>query len=467
MAFKSFSAPDDSADGHTADVTNARDIDSESDKPKLSHSENKSDRPSKKQKTSTPGITSMSSTSAVTTMLQCLSASALHSLPTNEVSTFVPSSVMMYFVVNEMDALLSVNRYWSSRSVLWSPLVSRLYFGTLFYIQTMKCMRAVGKLSIGLRNLLSQFEDTFDEEHLPIPGPLVPFFKALAACDTPFPEFGPVCPVLPATCGATAARRHLLPDDVFCLLPNLPGIRRGMITMKRAQGSNAFNYDHDLGDSQATHNAGVPRAHNAANSQAANANISPGVMNPIPWDDRTANNFQRYPSRIRIPDLPNVGVDWKGFLGFSNDIEWFGQIIELMQPYAKYWSGSTTLKNCSAFNGSTALILCTITSNFVDRNAHRAANAVVAPFSAEASTPMIPDDELSSRLAMFTQINVVLPPNYGPNDNIGAIGTTRFGPWWNCAPTRAISANYNPSNMVGSVISNFLALERPSNLPTI
>jgi len=288
-------------------------------------------------------------------------------------------------------------------------------------------------------------------------------------CYTPFPEFGPVTPFIPLTCGAAAGNSHLLPDDVRCLLPNIPGIRRGFLNMRRlgANPNTALPYDHDLGDTQTPANAPVARGHNAANEQAANGNITPGTMFPPLWDPRTASNFQRFPTRIHVPDLPNHGVDWNGFLGFTDGIDWFGGILDVMQSYTKYWTGSTSLASMSAVNGSAPLTVVTLTDVYNDRNAHRAVNALRVPTTGEASMSFTSEDDLSPKLGMLTQINSILPPNYGPNDNIGAINTTRHGPWWNVAPIRSVSASYNPSILVGSVLSNHMALERPSSDPIV
>lgn len=329
-------------------------------------------------------------------------------------------------------------------------------------------MSLSGKITIDQRQILQAFESVFSLDQLPIPGPLVPFFKALSMCNTPFPEYGPVSPFIPPFTGATTGRNQLLSDDIMCLLPNMPAMFRGYHNMRRpnAAGNGALPYDHDLGDHMTAANAPVPRGFAAANDQASNANITPGTMHPLTWSAVDCTKFQRSPTRVVIPFVPaNAAANWKQFLGFNTDVAWFSTILDLMQLYCKHWKGTSTLASMSPINGDSCLTIVTLTDVFADRDAHRGNNALATPFNGEASCQFVPDNDLSSRLSMVTHTNIILPPNYGPNDNIGAVGTTRFGPYWNVAPIRSLSTNYNPSILVGSVLANHLHLDRPSSDP--
>jgi len=441
------------------DSLGLRDLDAEA-KHRLTNAKD-NPRPDKKRKTTGDFA---KSTSILVDMLKALNHNIPIQISVSHPSTFVPSSIMLFRTIFEMDNIMSINRYWSSKTTLWSPILTRLAYGILFYIQILRCMRTARTISMALSHLLSNFEEQFDYSTIPIPGPLVPFFKVLTVCQPPFAEFGEVSPRIPSLCDASGNRSHSLPEDVMCLLPNIVGLRRSACTMLRAHGNHALPWDHDLGDSQTAHNAGVPRAHNAANQQAANANITPGVMNPIPWDERLRDFYQRAPRHIPIPDVPANAprLTWKSYLGFSDSLHWFGELIGIMQLYSRFWNGSITMESCSLRDGGSGLVICQIQNDFLNRDNHRAANALIVPSSSIIESPAFDIDDTSARLGMFTQINSVLPANYGPNDNIGAVNTTRFGPWWNVQPNRLTSLEYDPSILLPVIIARDAALERPS-----
>jgi hypothetical protein len=182
------------------------------------------------KKTQTPGVEQ--------TILKAVADIPLLVRPYPEVSTFVPSAHMMYYVLHVMDTSLISIKHWSSQLPRWNPLPSRAYYGILFYIQTLRCMKAAGILPGDLMRFLNTFEESFPFESLIIAGPLTPFFKALSVCSPPYLEYGYVTPALPALPGATIASHLALDLRVRTLLPNLIGLYRGIHTSKITIGNN-------------------------------------------------------------------------------------------------------------------------------------------------------------------------------------------------------------------------------------
>jgi hypothetical protein len=63
-------------------------------------------------------------------------------------ATFVPSSILLFRVLHEMELIVSIDKRWASHNARWNPIASRLFYGVLFYVQIFRCMsRAQNSLS--------------------------------------------------------------------------------------------------------------------------------------------------------------------------------------------------------------------------------------------------------------------------------------------------------------------------------
>lgn len=384
-------------------------------------------------------------------------------IPRQAASTFVPSSIMMMFVVSQMDELMCINRYWTTKMSLWCPLMSRIYYGTLFFIQIFRCMIMAGIATPEIKLIVRNFEEQYEYLNLPIAGPLVPFFRALCICETTYEEYGVVSPCVLKDCGATDATSHALPELTRLLLPNLTGLRRGYNRMLNVVGGNAQLWDHNLGSADPAA-ATVAIAHNAANEQARDARIMPGTLHSVAWAQRARNNFANYPRHIDIPNIEaDAGdIDYSQFLGFDDGIEWFGEVAGMMRDHAKYFSNTTTMASIPVKNGPASLVITTGKHVYPDRNAHRAAAIHETHYNASSvSVATIPSPV--DKLAALTQINYVPPANYGPqNDNCGSIGHTRFGEFWSRGPNRYTANEYNPTLAIPEILVNKYHLDRPA-----
>jgi hypothetical protein len=291
------------------------------------------------------------------TMLKCVQHIPPIIIQTPEVSTFVPNSAMLYYVLHEMDLSLLGNRQWSSKLPRWTPLHDRVYYGILFYIQTLRCMKEAGKISTDLRQFLFSFEQNYPLESLVIAGPLIPFFKALTVCSPPYPEYGLVTPVIPNSPGAVVNNHQSLPSAVKVLLPNLVGLFRGVANMRRPLLANnvPINWNHNLANP--TGNA-VAIAHTAPNQQSRDCLVTPGTMTDIGFNNRQKVAYQGETSIVRFPSVPANAVlnDWPSYFGLSDDPSWFSELIGQMIAHASFFKGTSTLGNMSPRNGNTGLV---------------------------------------------------------------------------------------------------------------
>jgi hypothetical protein len=380
-----------------------------------------------------------------------------------EPSTYVPNAHVLYYVLNQLDGLMAMNRYWSSKEVRWNTILSRIYFGILFYIQTLRSMRAAGIAPSKYKRILRDFEDEFDYSNLPIPGPLVPFFKALCISSPPYEEYGVITPCIPSNIGCTDATGHALADPLCYLLPNMAGMFNAYTHMSMADNNIARTWDRNFSDPAG---AATPVNSRAANLQLQTASLSPGTVYAPTWNQRTRNTFAL--SANKITGIPSVALDagtldLESFLGISENPRWFGELTGLMTMYCQYWNGSTSLSACSSVNGPIAQTIIRGVDPYPDRTTHiTTVEDDRIHYYSVAESARISDSPPAEAYALLTQINWIPPENFTLNDTgIGNVGVTRFGPWWNVAPIRSQSLRYSPTTGIPEILADKYYQDRP------
>lgn len=439
--------------GHQTDAIGVRDVDSEGPGKLV----DKTRGPGKKTDDSVKRTTDVD-------LLNAVKGIDVSTVLRKEPSTFVPNAHVLYYVLSQMDDLMTMNRTWNSKEVRWCPLLSRIYVGILFYIQTFRVMRTAGIASSEVKQILRDFESEFDYSNVPIPGPLVPFFKALSASQPPYEEYGVVSPIIPRDIGCTDATGHALREPLCYLLPNLAGLFNSYANILRVDQGNALPWDYNFSTPTG---AAAPVAYNGATLQLQVASISPGTVYPLVWNQRKRNDFQRSLTRIRgIPSIAgNAGeVSLTDLIGLSDNPRWFGELTGIMTMYCQYFQGSTSLSTCSTLDGPCAQFICVGTDDYPDRTTHITGLADERiGFYARAESSRIDDSPPSSAYSLLTQINWRPPLNFGhTDDNIGTVGSTLTGPWWNVAPLRSQSQRYSPTVGIPEVIADKYYMDKPS-----
>jgi len=437
---------------HSTDAIGTRDVDKEASQIMKKAQDSARPRPPGE----TPGVEA--------SMLRCVEYIQLATVERYDRSTYVPSAHMLFTTIQELDLPLLTLRQFSSELLRWTPLHTRLYYGILFYIQTLRAMNTVSLLSSTNSVFLREFLDIYPPESLPIAGPLVVFFKALTACDAPLPEYGAISPYLPPNTGLDADQHGALPQDLRVLLPNITGIRNG-IANTRLPLVNAAHviWDHNLHNPTAGA-AALPIAHNTPNHLARDARITPGTVHPVNMSPQALRAYATAAGHIRIPATPNLvaNMSWSTYLGFSTDFSWFGHLASQMQKHSRFFQGSTTLASCAPKDGPTSLVINEQVQHYPNRNAHRDA-AIESISHTTQSHALVPSvSPPCDKLGLFTQLNWIPSANFGPNDHAGAIDHTRHGPFWNITPARSFSQQFNPAHLVSQVIAQDFILDRPT-----
>lgn len=145
-----------------AQIDSTRDLDAETSKPKL-HNSTKQKTPPKKEeltKDVAPPKKAVNPEPTKSQLQQLLTPYLrypLTGIPRTPISKFVPSAFNMYYIVHLMDEVIRKNGYFKRQQDAWHPFVSRLYFGVIFIIQTIRTEIAAGVASKARRNFYSKF----------------------------------------------------------------------------------------------------------------------------------------------------------------------------------------------------------------------------------------------------------------------------------------------------------------------
>lgn len=395
------------------------------------------------------------------TMCLALGNTRLTAIRRKEVSTFIPNSQFMFEVIFTMDKILGSSNIWTQELQSWSPLHTRLYYGTLFYIQTMRAMAACTDLDeenmVFLDYLLSQFPP----ESLPVAGPLVPFFKSLCSCDPPFPEFGPVCPTLGNTTRIERGEFPCLPVSKRIFLPNLVGIRHGILNMRRPLVNNVpISWDISFQTTDAAANAilGLGADHH----MNRDARIMPGTIRPVIMDLKARRRYALYDNHFRVSGAPNILHlnNYRSYLGFAGDRAWFAELVRQMKKHATHFRGSTTLASCSPRNGPSSLIMVNHEANYFADGLHLARGIRSIDLTASALCDYIELPSPSEPIGLATQINWLPADRLQPGINADAYRATKVGPIWTVLPTRSETPVYDAQPRLHSVIWDHFFIEK-------
>ncbi|AZT88603.1 coat protein [Gaeumannomyces tritici partitivirus 1] len=274
------------------------------------------------------------------------------------VSTFVPNSAVLFYVLAFMDQLMSSTKRWFDNSAGWAPPISQMYISVLFYYQVMRAQHAAGNASGDMVQFLILFEQIFPLSELWIPGPLVAAFRALSAFRPDQNDlFGGVTPALPNQPGWSANRGHSLADHVRLFLPNISF----MLSRLRDVADLSVT---GITDAEWLNHTNGPNHIESLNGHAAahNANYDAMVTSPslkfalsgerFLWRNAHARfAFMQVPARLNA----NAAVrnTWTSFLFFEdNQHHWFGNVSAIMAKYCQFFEGSRPISELVPVNSA-------------------------------------------------------------------------------------------------------------------
>jgi len=156
--------------------------------------------------------------------------------PTN--STFVPTSYGMFEILHQMHLCVANNTYLIRINNKYMPLLSRLYYGVMFNIQTLRAMRSAHGATVSQRRFLESFENEYPLESLPVAGPLVNYFDSIIAYKPEGDRYQYVHPTFPDLTGLKGEVAYSSSDLRTVKLVNIPALLT-MIQILRKTKRNA------------------------------------------------------------------------------------------------------------------------------------------------------------------------------------------------------------------------------------
>lgn len=456
-------------------IDKTRNVDAETEKPRLASD---STGEKKKHKTKASMAKPNAPPSESHHILKPFNDTTMSGKRQDKISTFVPSAYMMYYTVHLMDDTIRKNSYFKKLQDAWHPFVSRIYFGILFYIQTLRAQLSLDTIDFTSRNFLKKFLSDYPPERLPVPGPLVTLFECLAPARPGSTLRTYVTPAIPEKVGPQTA--NLLIDYSaenagVLILPNIPMLIgfANLITNAQPNAIPDFTIRDSFNDTvDRSLNGSVFTALNWTQEQRV-ALLLPGMLHPPETDRAIDTSFNVYGKRLNLPQI--VGTtrirDVPSYLQLNTDNNWFGEILPIMSSYCEFFTDSRSLAECRIPDTSSPLITTEYKKNsvkqepyIIDSLNYAFPNVTCVTLEAMHHTPETNIAPGSAMIAQSSQLNVkVTAENVGLWQHIGQIDYTRFGPYWFVSPEKRYSVSESSYKSKSAIITSVYALSKPAN----
>ncbi|XP_050510000.1 uncharacterized protein LOC126886904 [Diabrotica virgifera virgifera] len=387
----------------------------------------------------------------------------------HNVSTFIPTSFNYFQVVHFMDKLMSTNIDFLRMGLPWHPLLSRLYFAELFFIQTLRAMRHARIGSSSTRQFIEQFLKDYPPESIPVPGPLIPILQSISTCRSENHMYGLISPSIRNDVGYACAADLLDINSKDFILPNIPIIAAFLNTIITAPGTAPDYSDPATFDDTQEHTL-VGHRFEARNWQILERLVllSPGLNHTMESTPDIDEEMRFRGQELGIPFIEH-GTNVMGFERYmlmDEDSSWFQNVIEVMSIYCGFFKESATLGACSPHGPICGLLrsrLHDLTSQNIVNNLDRAFPGEY-PFqlmyehrSYEENFP-----QTYSLMGQLSSINT--STNYPGLEYWGDFNnsrTGRSGPYWNQNPSVSRSAKEDYIQEVENLIRTHYFKEQP------
>jgi hypothetical protein len=347
------------------DVNTVRNVDAESTRPKLTTrpkvEETAETIPASDQPITVATARSRSTEADASLFLTKFMRISLTRAPIYEVSTYIPSSRLMFYILHCCNNEAVDNFYLNRAIPGFHPLFMRYYFSVLYFIQTLRAMHICGLGDINQRDFRREFLELFPPETLSIPGPLLNYFKTLCCSQPQETYYGKVCPTLPnpGSLGAqNGFQTSLLPNLTYAnLVPQIPlilAMMSDMLGTPTGAANKGYGYSPvDKTDVTSTTATFGGRTFDCTDKAAwidndAWAFIASGIEHPIELDGSQNQSAQSRFSRLGFP-LPNFtrsNAQLRNFLNL-NTLRNFAPFVKMAALYCRFFVGSGTLADCS------------------------------------------------------------------------------------------------------------------------
>jgi hypothetical protein len=401
-----------------------------------------------------------------------------------ETSTFLPVAHRMYSILHELDDLQVQNRYFRQAIPSFLPTQTRIYYGILFLVQTMRAMNHAGILAFREQQFLSQFLALHPVATLPLAGPIMPVFQALCVSNPQDGLLPRVCPAIPAQLGPAQAQ-NLFVDGFSYAIPNVPllfGLHEYIRATVVATGANPASANTILTGmgidapttAQITINGVVFPIGFAAPLTANQRWIvaSPGPAQPLELTDELLALFK---ANIRFfrPPVFNGNESIRDFGEFTRVFQgnWFSTLKRNMAIYCRFIKGSGTLQDISSEGPPAGQIISQLvtqgtltappTGFFQTQIVNNAGQQESSLFPGDAiyTTSLPANDRIAELTSAYSQIHArIANHNSGQFNHIGEDGTRngRNGSFWEVRPLQPPAMNDHVKDSLAAELSLYV-----------
>jgi len=366
-----------------------------------------------------------------------------------------------------------------------NPVINKVYFAFLFSLQVARCMSYDQRLDEDSESTLSSFLQSFPPELLAIPGPLLPYFKAITTYKVQNEIHRRVCPVFPQNTiskDTTTATDSIAYNFCAVAFPHVP--LTITVLDKLYTNLSSFDQSKSIDENLKLDAKKNPRSifpfeyadkddHSKGYKKLELAGHEYSSGSPASWDQNSAqsianpalrywpaltpdllNNVKNYGCDV---SLPSVSADKPEFsLRYWLCLEkkkWFKPLLSQMAEYSQLWTGSGSLADCSLDGPATgAYVINYLESedkpkkpvSAFDPKSHFDLNS-------ETFTTQGTPEGITEPLAVLTQIHCRLHKDHPAYPGYSA-DHRRFGHVWSNGPIYGPSSkNYTYDSLSESI----------------
>jgi hypothetical protein len=389
--------------------------------------------------------------------------------PKKKISTFLPFSTMMMFILHHINLLLCDNFYFKRNCPDYHPYLLRIYFSVIFYIQNLRAMDSCNLLDGDQHDLLIKFLESFPPESLVVPGPLLHVFKSICSSQAEFPQYGRISPLIPYNFGPSDRSDGPGTDHWNWTLPTVSGIfdtlniLKDLVTEKDAPNRNWTPQLNSKKEKVAFTLNGVKYDKDPSKwtDLAAWLLLAPGIEYPCEADRKL--NITFFTERIDSLELPTFDSDANlvsisDFLGlFDLKYSWFSQVLDVASVASRYFNGSGTLADCSPSGLQTGQIQVQLLEPPVlpakPTSFPSTRYYMDTKFQARTTNRSVP--ELVPIMASASHINTRFYQTHPYLHDIGGF-LDREGPFWSIRPIERSSTEDSILNSVPNTIRKMM-----------
>jgi len=391
-----------------------------------------------------------------------------------QVNYFVPDACTLFHVLGICDNLMNTTHRFTQSTPGWLPIVSQLYISVLWLYQilTVYCSSGYG---MQFASILRDLNEILRIDECVIPGPLVPFFQALASVNGPFDWIGDIVSALPDFAALWNAA-HWRTTDSFVRSVPIPAVLVDQlhyfaVWTVPANQTLYGNFEWYRNVFSTAVGTGTTRYHRMAPTTTgslyttdAQSNSARSFWNPFFSTQTRNDNSAGNPTFNQIAQL----------FGFVNQhgqvtLDWFQHVTIIMHKYAQYFNGSTSIKSISPTGVGAVLVHARPQANQGTRNWLYPA-AIPGPFLSSRFNPLreIPSavkldfqhsdheiEEIAEQYAILTSTNVQWARNNATQHGMTAINVdhTHEGSYWT-APSHRRADGINLKVQFAQLISH-------------